>query len=64
MATVHWQKSSYSSNGGACVECSADLLPHGIVPVRDSKWENGPILTLTLDAWSGLVGMAKATQEH
>ncbi|MFJ4436795.1 DUF397 domain-containing protein, partial [Streptomyces sp. NPDC088923] len=55
MTTLRWQKSSYSSNGGACVECSADLLTSGLVPVRDSKLPNGPVLNLTSHSWTGLV---------
>jgi Domain of unknown function (DUF397) len=44
-----WRTSSYSNNGGACVEV-ADNLP-GIVAVRDSKNRNGPILVLTPAGW-------------
>lgn len=37
-----WFKSSYSDNGGDCVEVAADLAaPRGIVPVRDSKNPGG-----------------------
>ncbi|MGW5071356.1 DUF397 domain-containing protein, partial [Streptomyces cyaneofuscatus] len=33
-----WFTSSYSNNGGQCVEVATNLAaPHGIVPVRDSK---------------------------
>ncbi|MFF2012702.1 DUF397 domain-containing protein [Streptomyces sp. NPDC058195] len=33
-----WFKSSYSSNGGDCVEVAANLAAsHGVIPVRDSK---------------------------
>ncbi|MFJ1616728.1 DUF397 domain-containing protein [Streptomyces sp. NPDC088251] len=40
-----WFKSSYSSNGGDCVEVAANLAaPRGIVPVRDSKDPGGPVL--------------------
>ncbi|WP_405796630.1 DUF397 domain-containing protein [Streptomyces sp. NBC_01506] len=34
---VEWQKSSYSTNGGNCIEYSTSLLEVGAVPVRDSK---------------------------
>ncbi|MFJ9849089.1 DUF397 domain-containing protein, partial [Streptomyces sp. NPDC101150] len=38
-----WIKSSYSNNGGNCVEIAANLLPsRGMVPVRDSKDPHGP----------------------
>ncbi|MFH8877445.1 DUF397 domain-containing protein, partial [Streptomyces sp. NPDC017852] len=33
-----WFTSSYSNNGGACVEVAANLTAsRGVVPVRDSK---------------------------
>ncbi|MFF2012703.1 DUF397 domain-containing protein [Streptomyces sp. NPDC058195] len=33
-----WFTSSYSSNGGNCVEVAANLAAsHGTIPVRDSK---------------------------
>ncbi|MEF3112677.1 DUF397 domain-containing protein [Streptomyces chrestomyceticus] len=55
-----WFKSSYSNNGGACVEAATNLLTaHGTVPVRDSKVPDGPILTLTPDAWAGLIEFAR-----
>jgi hypothetical protein len=44
-----WRTSSYSNNGGACVEI-ADNLP-GVVAVRDSKDRNGPVLVLTSAQW-------------
>ncbi|WP_031000761.1 DUF397 domain-containing protein [Streptomyces sp. NRRL F-5630] len=37
------------------MECSADLLGSGLVPVRDSKLPHGPVLTVTPAAWAGLV---------
>jgi hypothetical protein len=40
---VSWQKSSYSSNGTACVEVSHDLAA-----VRDSKNPHGPMLSVDL----------------
>ncbi|MGW6598613.1 DUF397 domain-containing protein [Streptomyces sp. NPDC055036] len=56
-----WFKSSYSSNGGQCIEVAANLAAsHGIVPVRDSKDPSGPHLTLTIEAFSGLVAFAKS----
>ncbi|WP_436737885.1 DUF397 domain-containing protein [Streptomyces sp. BBFR102] len=56
-----WFKSSYSSNGGACVEVAANLLPtHGIVPVRDSKVLSGPVLTVQAAAFSSFVAGVKA----
>ncbi|MFE1150843.1 DUF397 domain-containing protein [Streptomyces albidoflavus] len=56
-----WFKSSYSSNGGDCVEVAANLAPtHGIVPVRDSKVQSGPVLTVPAAAFSSFVAGVKA----
>ncbi|MCO6695890.1 MULTISPECIES: DUF397 domain-containing protein [Streptomyces] len=56
-----WFKSSYSSNGGDCVEVAANLAPtHGIVPVRDSKVQSGPVLTVPANAFSSFVAGVKA----
>ncbi|MDX3224681.1 DUF397 domain-containing protein [Streptomyces sp. ME19-01-6] len=55
-----WFKSSYSSNGGACVEVAANLVAsRGIVPVRDSKEPHGPALTFESSAWSSFVAAVK-----
>ncbi|MQS38221.1 DUF397 domain-containing protein [Streptomyces katsurahamanus] len=56
-----WFKSSYSSNGGDCVEVAASLSATGVVPVRDSKRPNGPVLVLSGDAFAGLVTLARST---
>jgi hypothetical protein len=51
-----WFTSSYSNNGGQCVEVAANLAPaHGIVPVRDSKDRSGPALTFTTEAWTAFL---------
>ncbi|MFD5188896.1 DUF397 domain-containing protein [Streptomyces sp. NPDC058357] len=43
--SARWVTSSYSSNGGDCVEAATNLAaPHGTVPVRDSKNPGGPVL--------------------
>ncbi|MEU6442157.1 DUF397 domain-containing protein [Streptomyces sp. NPDC047046] len=58
---LNWFKSSYSENGGACVEVAADLVAsHGIVPVRDSKVAAGPVLTVTSTAFAGFVAGVKS----
>ncbi|WP_031187535.1 MULTISPECIES: DUF397 domain-containing protein [Streptomyces] len=55
-----WFKSSYSSNGGQCIEVATNLTTsQGVVPVRDSKDPNGPVLTLSPEAWAGLVKFAR-----
>ncbi|MFD7666120.1 DUF397 domain-containing protein [Streptomyces sp. NPDC059788] len=55
-----WFKSSYSGSGGSCIEVATNLVAtHGVVPVRDSKSPNGPHLTFSAGAWSGLVEFAR-----
>ncbi|MEU5609134.1 DUF397 domain-containing protein [Streptomyces sparsogenes] len=55
-----WFKSSYSNNGGNCVEVAANLVAsRGIVPVRDSKEPHGPALVFESSAWSSFVAAVK-----
>lgn len=51
-AGAAWRKSSHSGGGGgeSCVEV-ADGLP-GVVPVRDSKVQDGPVLVIGSAAWT------------
>ncbi|MEI7030647.1 DUF397 domain-containing protein [Streptomyces pratensis] len=59
--TPRWFTSSYSENGGACVEIATNLAtPHGIVPVRDSKNVNGPVLDIPADAFITFVADVRA----
>ncbi|MEU3962434.1 DUF397 domain-containing protein [Streptomyces buecherae] len=55
-----WIKSSYSDNGGQCVEVAANLAAHDTVPVRDSKDPHGPTLAFDTTAWSAFVAGIKA----
>ncbi len=55
-----WFKSSYSSNGGNCVEVAGNLAAGGVVPVRDSKDPNGPALVFPTDAFTSFVTAVKA----
>ncbi|MEU3962438.1 DUF397 domain-containing protein [Streptomyces buecherae] len=56
-----WTKSSYSNNGGACVEIAANLAAaHDTIPVRDSKDPHGPTLTFDTTAWTAFVAGIKA----
>ncbi|MEU7184147.1 MULTISPECIES: DUF397 domain-containing protein [Streptomyces] len=58
-----WCKSSYSDNGGQCIEVAANLtVSRGIVPVRDSKNPHGPVLAIAPAAWSEFVGGVKADE--
>ncbi|WP_380284916.1 DUF397 domain-containing protein [Kitasatospora purpeofusca] len=55
---LEWFKSSFSSNGGECIEVSGGLP--GAVPVRDSKDPSGPALVFRADAWRAFVGAVQA----
>ncbi|WP_228993500.1 DUF397 domain-containing protein [Streptomyces sp. DH8] len=51
-----WFKSSYSNNGGNCIEVAANLVAaRGIVPVRDSKVADGPVVTVPVTAFAAFV---------
>ncbi|SDT81675.1 protein of unknown function [Streptomyces sp. TLI_053] len=58
MTPVSWRKSTYSGNGGNCVEVTADFP--GLVPVRDSKDPVGPALVFPSDAWRSFVAAVQA----
>ncbi|WP_228977604.1 DUF397 domain-containing protein [Streptomyces sp. DH12] len=48
--------SSYSSNGGDCVEVAVNLVgSRGVVPVRDSKDPAGPVLGFSAGAFASFV---------
>ncbi|MFF8315442.1 DUF397 domain-containing protein [Streptomyces lydicus] len=52
---TQWIKSSYSSaEGGNCLEW-APRAAAGVVPVRDSKNPEGPMLCFSSDAWATFV---------
>ncbi|MGW6912720.1 DUF397 domain-containing protein [Kitasatospora sp. NPDC054939] len=53
LTSISWFVSSYSNNGGECIEVSSDLP--GLVPVRDSKDPEGPALLFPTDAWRSFV---------
>ncbi|CAL9444656.1 hypothetical protein SUDANB171_02304 [Streptomyces sp. enrichment culture] len=57
----HWFTSSYSSNGGDCVEVAASFaVSHGVVPVRDSKRrDDGRVVAFPAAAWSAFVTALK-----
>ncbi|MEO3978707.1 DUF397 domain-containing protein [Streptomyces sp. CAU 1734] len=56
-----WIRSSYSGpDGGQCVEWApAYASARGVVPVRDSKRTDGPVLMVSPRAFAGLVTMAR-----
>ncbi|MFJ2819182.1 DUF397 domain-containing protein [Streptomyces sp. NPDC091279] len=56
-----WYKSSYSSNGGDCIEVAANLIASdGVVPVRDSKNPTGPVLSVPTAAFATFVTGVKS----
>jgi len=55
-----WFTSSYSGNGGQCVEVAANLAAtRDTVPVRDSKHADGPIVRFRPAAFSSFVASVK-----
>ncbi|MGW4892725.1 DUF397 domain-containing protein [Kitasatospora sp. NPDC004240] len=58
LSRARWTKSSYSTEGGQCVEV-ADGFP-AIVPVRDSKDPGGPALIFSSSAWAAFVSAVRA----
>lgn len=55
-----WFKSSYSDNGGACVEVAGNLVTsRGVVPIRDSKNPSSPVLDFPADAFTSFVAGIK-----
>ncbi|MFF2698098.1 DUF397 domain-containing protein [Streptomyces cyaneofuscatus] len=56
-----WFTSSYSSNGGDCVQVAVNLVAaRGIVPVRDSKCVDGPVVDVRTAAFSAFVAGVQA----
>ncbi|MBV7696849.1 DUF397 domain-containing protein [Streptomyces sp. TRM70350] len=54
LSAAVWRKSSYSDGGANnCVEV-ADGYP-GIVPVRDSKAPDGPLIVFGAASWTAFV---------
>jgi hypothetical protein len=56
-----WAKSSFSNNGGNCVEVSRSLLDTtGVLVVRDSKNPDGGQLRFTPSEWTAFLKGAAA----
>ncbi|MFC8535443.1 DUF397 domain-containing protein [Streptomyces sp. NPDC057249] len=59
--SLQWCKSSYSSNGGNCIEVAVNLATtSGHVPVRDSKQADGPRMSVSTNAFSSFVEGVRA----
>ncbi|RLL67499.1 DUF397 domain-containing protein [Streptomyces sp. Z26] len=58
--TPRWFTSSYSGNGGQCVEVATNLaVARGVVPVRDSKDPHRTALAFESGVWSSFVAAVK-----
>jgi hypothetical protein len=56
LSAAEWVKSSYSNGGGGnCVEWAPTCAVSGLVPVRDSKSPERPVLFFPADAWRAFV---------
>ncbi|GAA2224424.1 DUF397 domain-containing protein [Streptomyces nogalater] len=59
--SLRWFKSSYSDNGGVCIEVATNLAAaHNVVPVRDSKNTDGAVLNFTTGTWTSFIEYAAA----
>ncbi|WP_078841542.1 DUF397 domain-containing protein [Streptomyces acidiscabies] len=54
-----WFKSSYSSNGGNCLETANVVASRGAVLVRDSKNLDGPLLDVSALAFASFTAGVK-----
>ncbi|MEV7378029.1 DUF397 domain-containing protein [Streptomyces lydicus] len=58
--SLRWVKSSYSDNGGQCIEWAPEhAAATGEFKVRDSKNPQGSALVFAASAWSSFVGAVK-----
>ncbi|MFF3159344.1 DUF397 domain-containing protein [Streptomyces sp. NPDC057910] len=56
-AGLAWTKSTYSSDGGNCVEVAHGVA--GAMPVRDSKNPTGPALVIPDSIWGAFLDSVK-----
>jgi hypothetical protein len=57
LSRAAWRKSTYSNNGGSCVEIATGAA--GVVAVRDSKDPSGPALAFTREQWTAFASIVK-----
>ncbi|WP_308434295.1 DUF397 domain-containing protein [Streptomyces anandii] len=58
MSEALWFKSSYSNaTGGDCLEVAPDFP--GLVPLRDSKVPDGPVVLFRAPAWASFLDSLK-----
>ncbi|MEU1509936.1 DUF397 domain-containing protein [Kitasatospora sp. NPDC005748] len=58
LRNARWRKSTFSNGQGGCVEVADGY--GGVMPVRDSKDPEGPVLVFTSDAWWAFVAGVQA----
>jgi hypothetical protein len=58
LSRADWQKSSYSSQSGNCVEVARNLA--ALVAVRDSKEPDGARLVVSTEAWQVFMRKVRA----
>ncbi len=59
LSGASWVKSSFSSDGGQCIEVAPAFAASGIMPVRDSKDPEGPALLFPVGAFAAFVAEVK-----
>ncbi|MDT0306194.1 DUF397 domain-containing protein [Streptomyces sp. DSM 44917] len=61
LSSAAWRRSTYSGNGGNCVEVSDDFVAQaGVVPVRDTKQTGAaPLLLVPARAWGAFLTAVK-----
>ncbi|MFF7456800.1 DUF397 domain-containing protein [Kitasatospora sp. NPDC008115] len=52
-----WRKSTFSGNQGNCIEVADGFV--SVMPVRDSKDPEGPVLVFPAEAWLAFVAGIK-----
>ncbi|WP_328321105.1 DUF397 domain-containing protein [Streptomyces sp. NBC_00388] len=58
LTAVTWHKSSYSNqDGGQCLEVADGLA--AVVPVRDSKNPDGPVIAFAAHGWATFVASVR-----
>ncbi|MFF3073651.1 DUF397 domain-containing protein [Kitasatospora sp. NPDC057936] len=58
VSTARWVKSTYSQQGGNCIEVAPGFT--GVMPVRDSKDPSGPALVFPSAAWQSFITAIRA----
>jgi hypothetical protein len=57
LSRATWRTSTYSNNGGACIQVASGAT--GVVAVRDSKDPDGPALAFTPGQWMAFTSTVK-----